>query len=85
MRSVLSSGVRRLFGVPVVGLGLDGWRGFGGQLPGGPAGDGGTRVASATCLAVLGGRPWGPAGGGLPWPSSAGFAPVQWILMGISI
>ena len=37
-----------------------------GQLPGGPAGDGETPVASATCLTILSGHPWRPAGSSLP-------------------
>ena len=45
---------------------VGGGGGFGGQLPGGPAGDGETQVASATCLTILGGHPWGPAGSSLP-------------------
>ena len=32
-----------------------------GQLLGGPAGDGGIQVASATCWTNLSGHPWGPA------------------------
>ena len=36
------------------------------QLPGGPAGDGGTPVASAICLTNLSGHPWRPAGSSLP-------------------
>ena len=63
---VLGSSVRRLFGVPVMKLRLDRWRRFRGQLPGGPAGDGETQVASATCLTILGGHPWRPAGSSLP-------------------
>ena len=78
----LGLGVRLLFGVPVVGLGLGWWRGCGGLLPGGPAGDGGAPVASVGCWTGLGGRPWGLAGGGPPWPSSAGYTPVQCLLVG---
>ena len=47
-------------------LRLDRWRRYRGQLPGGPAGDGETPVASATCLTILSGHPWRPAGSGLP-------------------
>ena len=54
-----------------------------GQLPGGPAGDGETPVGSATCLTILSGHPWRPAGSSLP--SSTRFTPVQWILIRISI
>ena len=53
----LGSSVQHLFGIPVVGLGLGGLRRCGGQLPGGPAGDGGTPVASAICLTTWSGRP----------------------------
>ena len=63
---VLCSGVRRLFGVPVIKLRWDRWRRYRGQLPGGPAGDGETPVASATCLTILSGHPWRPAGSSLP-------------------
>ena len=42
-------------------LRLDRWRRCRGQLPGGPAGDGETPVASATCLTNLSGHPWRPA------------------------
>ena len=42
------------------------WRRCRGQLPGGPAGDGGTPVASAICLTNLSGHPWRPAGSSLP-------------------
>ena len=38
------------------------WRRYRGQLPGGPAGDGETPVASAICLTTLSGHPWRPAG-----------------------
>ena len=48
-----------------------------GQLPGGPAGDGETQVASATCLTNLSGHPWRPAGSNLPYPSSTKFTPVN--------
>ena len=41
-------------------------RRYRGQLPGGPAGDGETPVASATCLTILSGHPWRPAGSSLP-------------------
>ena len=37
-----------------------------GQLLGGPAGDGGTQVASATCWTSLSGHPWRPAGNSPP-------------------
>ena len=37
-----------------------------GQLPGGPAGDGGTPVVSAICLTNLSGHPWRPAGNSIP-------------------
>ena len=39
-------------------LRLDRWRRYIGQLPGGPAGDGETPVASATCLTILSGHPF---------------------------
>ena len=57
----LGLGVRLLFGVPVVGLGLGGWRGCGGLLPGGPAGDGGAPVVSVKCWTN-----WSLAGSGPP-------------------
>ena len=63
---VLSSSMQHLFGIPIMKLRLDRWRRFRGQLPGGPAGDGGTQVASATCLRILSGHPWRPAGSSLP-------------------
>ena len=44
----LSSSMQHLFGIPIINLRLDRWRRCRGQLPGGPAGDGGTPVASAT-------------------------------------
>ena len=60
---VLSSSMQHLFGIPIMKLRLDRWRryrGVRGQLPGGPAGDGETPVASATCLTILSGHPWRP-------------------------
>ena len=63
---VLSSSMQHLFGIPIMKLRLDRWRRFRGQLPGGPAGDGETPVASATCLTILSGHPWRPAGNSLP-------------------
>ena len=63
---VLSSSMQHLFGIPIMKLRLDRWRRFRGQLPGGPAGDGETQVASATCLTTLSGHPWRPAGSSLP-------------------
>ena len=59
---VLSSSMQHLFGIPIMKLRLDRWRRYRGQLPGGPAGDGETPVASATCLTILSGHPWRPAG-----------------------
>ena len=56
---VLSSSMQHLFGIPIMKLRLDRWRRYRGQLPGGPAGDGETPVASATCLTIL----------RLEWPS----------------
>ena len=82
---VLSSSMQHLFGIPIMKLRLDRWRRYRGQLPGGPAGDGETPVASATCLTILSGHPWRPAGSSLPSPSSTRFTPVQWILIRISI
>ena len=82
---VLSSSMQHLFGIPIMKLRLDRWRGYRGQLPGGPAGDGETPVASATCLTILSGHPWIPAGSSLPYPSSTRFTPVQWILIRIRI
>ena len=63
---VLSSSMQHLFGIPIMKLRLDRWRRFRGQLPGGPAGDGETPVASATCLTNLSGYPWRPTGSSLP-------------------
>ena len=63
---VLSSSMQHLFGIPIMKLRLDRWRRYRGQLPGGPAGDGETPVASATCLTILSGHPWRPAGSSLP-------------------
>ena len=42
------------------------WRRYRGQLSGGPAGDGETPVASATCLTNLSGHPRRPVGSSLP-------------------
>ena len=53
----LSSSMQHLFGVPIMNFRLDRWRRCRGQLPGGPAGDGGTPVASAICLTNLSGHP----------------------------
>ena len=47
---VLSSSMQHLFGIPTMKLRLDRWRRYRGQLPGGPAGDGETPLASVTCL-----------------------------------
>ena len=63
---VLSSSMQHLFGIPIMKLRLDRWRRYRGQLLGGPAGDGETPVASATCLTILSGHPWRPAGSSLP-------------------
>ena len=60
-----SSSMQHLFGIPIMNLRLDRWRRCRGQLPGGPAGDGGTPVASAICLTNLSGHPWRPAGSSL--------------------
>ena len=62
---VLSSSMQHLFGIPIMKLRLDRWRRYRGQMPGGPAGDGETPVASATCLTILNGHPWRPAGSSL--------------------
>ena len=62
----LSSSMQHRFGIPIMNLRLDRWRRCRGQLPGGPAGDGGTPVASAICLTNLSGYPWRPAGSSLP-------------------
>ena len=62
----LSSSMQHLFGIPIMNLRLDRWRRCRGQLPGGPAGDRGTPVASATCLTNLSGHRWRPAGSSLP-------------------
>ena len=62
----LSSSMQHLFGIPIMNLRLDRWRRCRGQLPGGPAGDRGTPVASAICLTNLSGHPWRPAGSSLP-------------------
>ena len=56
----LSSSMQRLFGIPIMKHRLDRWRRCRGQLPGGPAGDGETPVASAICLSNLSDHPWGP-------------------------
>ena len=61
-----SSSMQHLFGIPIMNLRLDRWRRCRGQLPGGPAGDGGTPVASAICLTTLSGHPWRPGGSSLP-------------------
>ena len=63
---VLSSSMKHLFGIPIMKLRLDRWRRYRGQLPGGPAGDGETPVASATCLMILSVHPLRPAGSSLP-------------------
>ena len=63
---VLSSSMQHLFGTPITKLRLDRWRRYRGQLPGGPAGEGETPVASVTCLTNLSGHPWRPAGSSLP-------------------
>ena len=55
-----------IFRIPVMKLRLNRWRRYRGQLPGGPEGDGETPVASATCLTILSGHPWRPAGSSLP-------------------
>ena len=65
--SALSSSMQHLFGIPIMNLRLDRWRRCRGQLPCGPAGDGGTPVASAICLTTLSGHPWRPAGSSLPY------------------
>ena len=62
----LSSSMQHLFGIPIMNLRLNRWRKSRGQLPGGPAGDGGTPVASAICLTNLSGHPWRPAGSSPP-------------------
>ena len=54
----LSSSMQHLFGIPIMKLRLGRWRRCRGQLPGGPAGDGVTPVASA--------MHWRPAGSSLP-------------------
>ena len=58
----LSSSMQHLFVIPIMNLRLDRWRRCRGQLPGGPAEDGGKPVASAICLTTLSGHPWRPAG-----------------------
>ena len=63
---ILSSSMQYLFGIPIMKLRLDRWRRYIGQLPGGPAGDGETPVASATCLTNLSGHTGRPAGSSLP-------------------
>ena len=62
----LSSSMQHLFGIPIMKLRLDRWRRCRGQLPGGPAGDGETPVASAICLTNLSGHPWRPAASSHP-------------------
>ena len=52
--------------IPIMNPRLDRWRSCRGQLPGGPAGDGGTPVVSAICLTNLSDHPWRPAGSSLP-------------------
>ena len=64
--SALSSSMQHLFDILIMKIRLDRWRRSRGQLPGGPAGDGGTPVASAICLTNLSGHPWRPAGSSLP-------------------
>ena len=55
-----------LFGIPIMKLRLRRWRRCRGLLPGGPAGDGGTPVASVKCYTNLSGHPWSPAWSGPP-------------------
>ena len=62
----LSLSMQHLFGIPIMKLRLDRWRRRRGQLPGGPAGDGGTPVASAIFLTTLRDHPRRPAGSSLP-------------------
>ena len=62
----LSSSIQHLFGIPIMKLRLNRWRRCRGQLSGGPAGEGGTPVASAICLTNLSCHPWRPAGSSLP-------------------
>ena len=53
----LSSSMQLLFGIPIIKLRLHRWRRCRGRLPGGPAGDGGIQVVSATCWTNLSGHP----------------------------
>ena len=55
-----------LFGIPIMKLRLLRWRRCRRLQPGGPAGDGGTPVASVICLTSLSGHPCSPAESGPP-------------------
>ena len=76
----LSSSMQHLVGIPIMKLRLDRWRRYRGQLPGGPAGDGETPVASGTCLTNLSGHPWRSQGAVFLNHSSTRFTPVQCLL-----
>ena len=64
--SVVHQYMQHLFGIPIMNLRLDRLKRCRGQLPGGPAGDGGTPVASAICLTTLSGHPWRHTGSSFP-------------------
>ena len=59
---VLSSSMQLLFGIPIMKLRQKRWRKYRRQQPGGPAGDGGTGVASTKYWTNSSGHPWRTAG-----------------------
>ena len=59
---VLSSSMQLIFGIPIMILRQIRWRKCRGQQPGGPAGDGGTGVASTICWTNSSGHPLRTAG-----------------------
>ena len=63
---VLNLSMQLLFGIPIMKLRLLRWRRCRRLQPGGPAGDGGTPVASVICLTSLSGHPCSPAESGPP-------------------
>ena len=79
-----SSSMQHLFGTPITNLRWDRWRVCRGQLPGGPAVDEETPVASAICWTNLSGHSWRPEGSSPLKHSSTRFAPVQCLLRRIN-
>ena len=59
---VLSSSMQLLFGITIMKLRQKRWRKCRRQQPCGPAGDGGTEVASTICCTNSSGHPWRTAG-----------------------